>query len=173
MKRRALIAGAALFFLFSSAVFSSQVEKQDAEFLSEAVKSGQFLETLGKTASTRAASKEVRQFGREVMNDFSKANKSVRELSAERGVATAATMDESRRSTLEWFQRLKGAEFDREFMSLMIDEFYRNIEAYGKEIRSGSDPRIKAFAEGRVPALQNHLKSARAVFRGIPAPLLK
>lgn len=172
MKRRALISSAALFFLFSSAVFSSHVEKQDAEFLSEAVKSGQFLETLGKTASTRAASGEVRQFGREVMNDFSKANKSVGELSAERGIATA-TMDESRRSTLEWFQRLKGAEFDREFMSLMIDEFYRNIEAYGKEIRSGSDPRVKVFAEGRAPALENHLKSARAVFRGIPAPLLK
>ena len=170
MKRRALISSAALFFLFSSAVFSSHVEKQDAEFLSEAVKSGQFLEHLGN-ASTRAEAK-VRQFGRGVMNDFSKANKSVGELSAERGIATA-TMDESRRSTLEWFQRLKGAEFDREFMSLMIDEFYRNIEAYGKEIRSGSDPRVKVFAEGRAPALENHLKSARAVFRGIPAPLLK
>jgi putative membrane protein len=172
MKRRALISSAVLFFLFSSAVFSSQVEKQDAEFLSEAVKSGQFLEALGKTASTLAAGGEVRQFGREVMNDFSKANKSVRELSAERGIAAAA-MDESRRSTLEWFQRLKGAEFDREFMSLMIDELYRNIEAYGKEIRSGSDLQVKGFAEGRAPALENHLKSARTVFRGIPAPLLK
>ncbi len=152
---------------------AESVPSQDRNFLMRTVFEGRYLEELGKLAAGRAASGAVRQFGRHISADLSKFNGTAAELASERKIELPPAMGPSRRKTLERFGTLRGAEFDREFMSLMIDELEMYSGVFTKEAASGTDPGIRKYASDRLAWLDQSLLSARRILEGLPAPLLK
>jgi putative membrane protein len=70
---------------------------------------------------------------------------------------------------MEYLQKLSGAEFDREFMKMMVRDHEHVIAAFDKEATSGQDPQLKAFAAKTLPTLHSHLQMAKQVQPGARA----
>jgi predicted outer membrane protein len=64
------------------------------------------------------------------------------------------------------YRRLAGensADFDREFIEMMVDEHESNVKAFEKTADKADDPEVKAFAAKYVPALRQHLDQAKSL----------
>jgi len=58
---------------------------------------------------------------------------------------------------------LKGAEFDRAYMTHMVDDHEKDVKAFEQESQSGQDPEVKAWAAKQLPTLREHLSQAKSV----------
>lgn len=51
----------------------------------------------------------------------------------------------------------KGDEFDREYISAMVDDHKQDIEKFQQESDKGKDPELKKFAQDHLPIMKKHL----------------
>jgi len=58
------------------------------------------------------------------------------------------------------FIKLRGDEFDREYMSTMVSDHKEDIEKFPKEADNVKDPDVKKFAKDQLPILKKHLELA-------------
>jgi putative membrane protein len=59
--------------------------------------------------------------------------------------------------------KLSGAEFDREYMALMVEDHDKDVAAFLDESKDGSAPDIKSFAAKTLPTLQEHQRMAKEI----------
>jgi putative membrane protein len=64
---------------------------------------------------------------------------------------------------------LKGVEFDRAYMTHMVDDHEKDVKAFEQESQSGQDPEVKAWAAKQLPTLREHLSQAKSVRDRLPA----
>jgi putative membrane protein len=71
----------------------------------------------------------------------------------------AATSDRHYRS----LSKKSGADFDKEYISLMVDEHKSDVKLFEKAAKDAKDPAVRAFASQHVAALQSHLDHANTL----------
>lgn len=135
----------------------------DAAFIRQAAMDGMAEVEHGRTATQNASSAEVKQFGQRMVDDHSKANEELKGLASKKQVMLAAELDQKHRAMQEKLSKLKGAEFDRTYMSHMVMAHQEAVKLFQTEAKSGQDPDTKTWAEKTLPTLQEHLKLAREV----------
>ena len=77
----------------------------------------------------------------------------------------------SARDDLGWrgdrlYRRLsnqQGAEFDQEFIKMMVDDHEEDVKAFEKHAKDADDTDVRAFAAKHLPALRDHLERARTL----------
>ena len=74
---------------------------------------------------------------------------------------SAATSDRHYRS----LEKKSGADFDKEFVSMMVADHKKDVKLFEKEASEAKDPDVKAFASQHVAALQAHLDQANNLTR--------
>ena len=57
--------------------------------------------------------------------------------------------------------KLKGAEFDKEYAEMMVNDHEDDIKLFEKEAEKGNDGELKAWAASKLPILQHHLQMAK------------
>jgi putative membrane protein len=110
--------------------------------------------------------KSVRWDGREkllsALNQRSyKANQELTALASTKGVTLPA--DDPEMAYTMPTAKKSGAEFDKEFAMSIIDDHSKVIAAFEKEIASGCDPDVKAWAGKTLPTLREHLTEAQSL----------
>jgi putative membrane protein len=63
---------------------------------------------------------------------------------------------------LEKLKALHGAEFDKQFKTMMVDDHKKDIAKYEKQASSG-DPQTAALAQKTLPTLRKHFDAANAL----------
>jgi putative membrane protein len=166
VKKRAiniLVVGLVLLLPGSLALGAGQTKlpAADAKFLKDAAQ-GNLLEVdLGKLAAEKAASNQVKEFGRRMEQDHSKAFKEIEQLAAGKGVELPKDLDAKHKATVNRLAKLSGEKFDREYMQFMINEHKEDVDKFQREADKAKDPDIKAFAGKELPTLKKHLELAR------------
>ena len=64
------------------------------------------------------------------------------------------------------FDKLKGLngdDFDKEFVSDMLDDHEKDVSTFQKESQNSTDPDVKAFAAKTLPVLQKHLDTVKGI----------
>lgn len=56
-----------------------------------------------------------------------------------------------------------GADFDKNFMSAVIDSHKKSIRLFEKESKTGNDPEFKGWATSTLPTLRHHLEMAQTI----------
>jgi putative membrane protein len=94
-----------------------------------------------------------------MVSDHSKANDELKQLASKKGIELPAQppMD----AHMQKLQGLSGAEFDREYMSHMLNDHQKDVAAFKKEASGGRDPDVKAFAAKTLPTLESHLQMVK------------
>jgi putative membrane protein len=167
---------AALFFGINVAFAQmdiNQISSTDRQFLQEASLSSVWKVDLGKIALRQAASKDIQDFSSQMIKDQGKIGLDLKALTQRKGIILSGDVDVVRRNTSAFLSQEYGAAFDRNYISLMMDEHQRDIALYREETEKGKDVDIRAFARRIVGKLEEYAGRAKKILQELPKPLLK
>jgi putative membrane protein len=139
---------------------SKQISTDDADFVKAAASGGMMEVQLGKTAQQKASNSQVKEFGRRMQTDHSKANDQLKKIAAKKSIKLPTQLEEEQKSTVDKLSNLKGAEFDRQYMNTMVDDHKEDVKKFQQEADNGKDADVKKFAKDHVPILKKHLELA-------------
>jgi putative membrane protein len=178
MNLRKIIVGhviAMTYLLSLMPVFGAEMAKgektpqEDVDFVREAALGGMMEVQLGKTAQDKAVKPQVKEFGRHMQTDHSKANDELKKIAAKKGIKLPTALEGKPKATFDKLAKLKGDEFDREYINAMVDDHKQDIEKFQQESDKGKDPDVKKFAQDQLPTLKKHLALAEQTQKEIAA----
>jgi putative membrane protein len=142
---------------------SASVSASDKKFVREAAEGGMAEVELGKLATERASSEEVKKFGQRMVDDHSKAGDQLKEIASSKGIQVPDKLSAKDKMTKDRLSRLSGEQFDRAYMSDMVKDHTQDVADFKLESSSGTDPDVKNFAVTTLPTLQDHLRQAKEI----------
>jgi putative membrane protein len=140
---------------------STSASSADAGFAREAARDGQMEIEAGRLAMSKASNADVRAFGQRMVNDHSSANVDLRRVASMRGMTLAEDMSDEQRGHMDELSRLSGAEFDRRYMQMMVQDHQKAVQKFENEANNGQDSAVRDFAARMLPTLREHLKMAQ------------
>jgi putative membrane protein len=141
---------------------TANVEDDVAEFMTEAASGGMMEVELGKTAEKSAGNQDVKSFGALMVKDHTKANAELKALAALKNITLPQVIGKEHQEKVNDLIKLKGAEFDKKYISMMVDDHKEDIKHFEKASKF-KDADISAFAKKTLPTLTIHLQSAEAL----------
>ena len=128
---------------------------------------------LGRMASERSTNAEVKKFGQMMVDDHTKAGEQLKALASQHNVILPAGLDESHRELRDKLAGLKGAEFDREYVTAMVDGHEGVVDQLESRIDTTSPSAVvpekddnlvtmgvNQWAAEAYPVVQRHLEAA-------------
>jgi putative membrane protein len=130
---------------------------------------------LGKQAK-RKATAAVRRYADMLVRDHAKADKDLVAMAKKKGLAripmakpeTETEKQEARDQMAQTkaLLKLKGADFDREYLRMMVDGHEKELAKTDVFIASATDTDLKTMLEGRKTTLQRHADAAKELQQG-------
>jgi putative membrane protein len=117
---------------------------------------------VAKLAIDKAQAPEVKQFARRMLADHTKANTELKRIAEKKNLPIPTQLDAEHQAQIEKLSSLSGADFDKEYMAMMVDDHKDAVELFKKQADKGSDPDLKGFAMKTLPTLERHSDMARA-----------
>ncbi len=123
---------------------------------------------LSQLAVRRAASNDVKQYARQMIQDHRLANNQLSQLAQQKGVTLPRETDAQHQALRVQLQQMSGRSFDQAYMTAMVEDHERTVALFQNQATQGRDPDLKAFAARMLPRLQQHRTMARSM-TGNPA----
>ncbi len=141
----------------------SVVTGGDLAFMNSAAPGNMAEVELGKMASTKAASNDVKQFGQKMVEDHSKANDELKQIAAQKKVMLPPDVMPAHKQLMEKLSKLSGADFDKEYVAAMVVAHEKDVAAFENVSKTAADADVKAFATKTLPTLKMHLEMIKAM----------
>lgn len=138
----------------------AELSRQDKHFAEHAMAGAMMEVQLGKLAEERAQNQAVKDFGQRMVTDHSKANQKLNDTGSRLGLSAPSELPREQRRQVDKLAGLSGAEFDRAYMSTMIDDHKKDIGEYRKQAEKGENAELKNMAQQALPTLEQHLRLA-------------
>lgn len=172
MKRTSILATiVTLVLVFGFTLFASaqqkatQTKSPDQKFVTEAASGSLFEIEAGKLAVQKASKPEVKEFGQTMIDDHSKASQELKTLAASKNIQLPEQMSQKHRQDLEKLSKYSGADFDKNYMEMMVKDHKKDVSEFRKQANDGKDPDLRAWASKKVAALEEHLTMAQDMTR--------
>jgi putative membrane protein len=116
---------------------------------------------LGQLAKKKGQAPGVRDYAKTMMEDHKAADKKVKELAKAENIdlknsAVTAPLEKEHNATLNNLKRLKGPDFDREYLKAMEEGHTKAIDMLKTAKSSVDEPRASRLFEELLPTLENH-----------------
>jgi putative membrane protein len=134
----------------------------ERNFIGDQLQEGMKEIELGQLASQRASNPEVKEFGSMMVQDHTKAGTELKQIASRENVeldneeARSDANDASER-----LSKLDGAEFDREYIDLMVKDHEKAAEALQDQAQNAEHPAVKQWAASTLPRIKSHLEHAQ------------
>jgi putative membrane protein len=142
---------------------SEQLGAADRNFVKKATEGGLAEVELGKLASEKASSDEVKKFGQRMVDDHGKANDEIKQFAASKGVTLPGDLNARDKAEKDKLSKLSGEQFDREYTNYTVKDHSHDVAEFRHESKTAKDPDLKSFARQTLPALEEHLKLAKSL----------
>ena len=130
----------------------------DRRWINEQLEDGDAEVRLGRLAQERASNAEVRAFGAMIVEKHTVAGTELKRIANRHDV----TQDPN--DAFERLSKLKGREFDRAYLELMIDEHEDAVKAIEDKARDDDEHAdVKDWAGKTLPEVRQHLERARTL----------
>jgi len=140
----------------------------DADFLIRSISDGVAEVKLAEMADKRADSMAVKDFARQMQTDHTQANQKLMGFAKDLKIGVVAGTEREQREAVNRLSKLNGAEFDRAYMQLMVDEHNKAIllfENYSKGSAGNAD--LREMASKTLTKLREHRKEAQNILDGL------
>ncbi|MDB5222987.1 MAG: hypothetical protein JWN83_1654 [Chitinophagaceae bacterium] len=137
--------------------------KESIDFATKAASGGMLEVQLGQLAQQNAKSQRVKDFGNMMITDHSKANEELKSLATSNNINIPSTLSPRHKQHYEMMSRMKGTDFDKHYMDMMVEDHKGDIDEFKKEANNSNNDVFKNFAAKTLPTLQKHLDSAQAI----------
>jgi putative membrane protein len=94
--------------------------------------------------------------------DHSDANRDLAALAAAKGVAIPNDIDKKDQKEIDKLRKQMGPDFDRAYMSHMVKDHKKDVDAFRHEAKHGKDADVRNFAASKLPTLEDHLRMAQS-----------
>ena len=151
----------------------AQAQLSDAQIMTILETANQVDMDAGRMAQTRARSREVREFGRDMFRDHRGLNRQARSLARKlklrlQGTEVSKSLEESGRENVANLRRLSGSDFDRAYMTREVAYHQQVLEALEKQlIPNARNDELKKLATSARGAVAEHLEHARRLQAGL------
>lgn len=141
---------------------AEEKHKVAAEFLVEATSGGLMEVALGNLAQQKSQNNQVKNFGKQMENDHSQVNEKLKALARAQNIVVPATPSNQHQKHINQLAELKGADFDKKYMDMMVNDHHKDIDIFQQAANNSNlEAEVKALAEKTLPTLRQHLQLAR------------
>lgn len=142
--------------------FDDTKMEDDAEFVVKAANGGMLEVKLGELAMQKGQSADIKDFGKMMVEDHSKANEELKALAAQKNVSIPANINEDAQKKYDDLAAKSGKDFDKAYANLMKDDHEEDIELFESEAKDGKNMELKNWASEKLPTLRHHLEMIQA-----------
>ena len=125
---------------------------------------------LGRLAADKAANASVKEFGQRMVTEHTNMQKQLLDIASKQGIRLYDELSRSGRADAERvkeevdrLEKLRGAEFDRNYMTLMIQNHQNAVSKFQSQGRFAQSAEVRNLVTASLPALQQHLSQARQI----------
>jgi putative membrane protein len=136
----ALLFGAAA--LTSSRVIAAT--DGDKKFLATAAQSEVNEIKLGQLAEQKASSPDVKAFAQKMFTEHKQMSASMQPFVESWGLTPPTDLDDDHKDVYKRLSDLSGADFDKEYISQMVSDHSKALEAFTKEAKDTQDAKFRA-----------------------------
>jgi putative membrane protein len=133
----------------------------DKDFTKQAAEGDLAEVRLGQLAQDKGSSDAVKDFGKRMVAEHTKANEQLTSIATERNMEVPRELDKHNQKIYDQLSKLSGDEFDRAYAKDMVNDHRDNMDLFQREASGGQDGILKNFASSSLPTLQDHLKMAK------------
>ena len=133
----------------------------DRAFVMEAAAGGMAEVELGRMAGEKASSDQVKQFGRMMVTDHSKANQELAKIAADIQLMAPHALKPEHQEAVDRLSKLSGDAFDRAYIQLMVKDHKKDVALFKRQASSADHPDIRQFASATLPTLERHYERAQ------------
>lgn len=161
MNNRLLLVALAGFALTSGAAGAAESQSSQ-KFLSNAIQGDISEVKLGQLAQENGGSNGVRDFGKTLVTDHTKAQAEAKKTASSAGVTPPEQPTSEAQQEYDKLKSTKGADFDREFVQYMVQDHKKDIADFRKEAQA-KDGAASSLAKQQLPVLEKHLQIAESL----------
>ncbi len=141
---------------------AGKLSGDETTFVTDAAQGGLLEVQLGKLAQEKAGDEKVKQFGKRMEQDHSKANDELKKIASDKGVQLSTDLDKKHKTKIDKLTKLSGADFDKQYMNDMVSDHKEDIKKFQRVADKGKDADLKQFASQTLPTLKEHLQLAES-----------
>lgn len=145
------------------------ISATDRQFADDAAQGGAMEVILGKIAQQYSTNRDIKEFGKRMAVDHTRANKQLDRTAHSIGLSIDWQPSYADRQTLAKLAQLHGAAFDRAYSADMVKDHEKTIALFEREAKDGRNSQLRQFAQQTLPILRSHLSMADAMAEGKPS----
>lgn len=146
----------------------------DSTFAREAAEGGIAEIKFGQLAEEKGSSQEVKDFGKRMVTDHTKASDQLKADAAKEKFTLPTDMSKRDQMTYDRLSKLSGSAFDRAYARDMVRDHRADVAQFLTESKNGKQDWTKDFASQTLPTLREHLKQAEEMLHKVaPAKTAK
>ncbi len=142
----------------------SRVMKEDSSFLGTASQTGVFEIEAAKLAQKNSTDAGVKEFGNMMIAEHTALGKDVEALAKSKNIILPVGMGDDNKKEWDKLQDLKGAKFDKEYISANIKGHKDAIDLFEKTAKNtDNSTEVRDAATKALPTLKKHKEHADAI----------
>ena len=139
----------------------SALDMGERNFVQDQLKDGAREVELGQLAEKRAASPDVKEFAAMMVQDHTRAGNKLKDVARKENVEV--DNDNNARDDVEKLSKLSGAEFDKEYVDLMVKDHKDAVDALQDQANNADHADVKTWAAETLPRVKHHLEVAQQI----------
>lgn len=147
----------------NDAKFDDTDKEDDSEFLVAAAEINMDEVALGKLAQTKGTAQAVKDLGKMMETEHTKALDELKALASSKNISLPAGPTEDGQETLNKFQEKKASDFDKDYADKMVEGHKDAISKFEKASTDAADADVRAWAAKMLPSLRLHLQHSEEV----------
>jgi putative membrane protein len=137
--------------------------RQDSRFIFDAASSNLMEVRLGQLAQSKATNPAVKQFGQQMVTDHTNLYNQLTATVSKTGTDFKPGMTDDHEDQVERLEKLSGAEFDRQYMTAMVQHHQKDVATFQSQSQSARSTEARQIIATGLPVLQRHLTTANQI----------
>lgn len=133
----------------------------DKDFINKATEDNLSEIKLGQLAVEKGQSTAVKDLGRHLVDDHTRANADLKQLADNQGLTLPMEMSASDKGAYDKLASLSGADFDKSFIDHQVTDHQHDVAEFQKEASRVKNPALKSWVNQVLPTLRQHEEMAR------------
>lgn len=133
------------------------------QFLTDAIQANNAEIKFGQAAQSMGSTQAVRDFGKMLVDDHTKANEQAAQIAKSMDVAVPTGIKPEAMSEYNMATSMSGEGFDKDFAEAMVKDHQKAIDMFQQEADSGDPAQVTDFAKQTLPTLKKHLETAQSL----------
>ena len=142
---------------------TAMIDEKAKGFAADAATGGMLEVELGNLAQQKASNQAVKNFGKMMVDDHTKANENLKTIATQKNIDLPPTITDDQRKDIDKLSKKTRADFDKAYVDMMVDDHKKDIAAFKKAEGDVSDNDLKNFITNTLPTLQKHLDAIQAI----------